>query len=135
MTQRVRWIALLGMFCLAALPSVAGDDVTLAGGFVWERDDGNHEGELKAIFTPEGEGAWSVKFHFDWEDGPHIYTGKCTGSLDGELSGSVQADGEREMNFTFSGSFEDGTFNGVSNFLTKEGEEKKAGTLMLAAAK
>ena len=134
MLHRVRWFALLGVFLLAALPSVAGDDVTLMGGFVWERDDGNHKGDLKAVFTPAGDGEWTVAFHFDWEDGPHVYTGICNGSLDGNLSGDVAADGGRDMKFTFSGSFEDGTFSGTHNFLTREGEERKAGTLTLAAA-
>jgi hypothetical protein len=134
MKDRVRWIALLGVFVLAALPSVAGDDVTMMGGYVWERDDGNHEGDLKAILSPAGDGQWDIAFHFDWEDGPHVYKGTCSGSLDGELSGDVTSDGDREMKFTFAGSFADGTFSGTHNFVTKEGEEKKAGTLTLAAA-
>ena len=46
MTQRIRWFALLGVFFLAAMPGFAGDDVTLVGGFVWERDDGKREGDL-----------------------------------------------------------------------------------------
>ena len=133
MTRRTRWIALLGVFFLAAMPSFAGDDVTLEGGFVWERDDGNQEGELKAILTPTAEGEWDVKFHFEWEDGPHIYTGTCSGSLDGELSGDITSDGEREMKFKFSGSFDDGTFTGTHNFVTKEGETKRAGTLTLGS--
>ncbi len=134
MTQRIRWIALLGVFFLAAMPGFAGDDdVTLEGDFVWEREDGDHGGDLKAILTPTGEGEWDIKFHFEWEDGPHIYTGKCSGSLDGDFSGSVQADGEREMNFTFSGSFEDGTFNGTHGFVTKEGGLKQAGKLTLGS--
>ena len=132
MTVRVRWFALLGVFLLAALPSVAGDDVTLEGGFVWEREDGNHEGDLKAVLTPAGDGEWDVSFYFDWEDGPHVYTGKCMGSLEGELTGNIKADGDREMNFTFAGAFEDGKFSGTHNFLSKEGEENKAGTLTLS---
>jgi hypothetical protein len=107
------------------------DDVMLEGGFVWEREDGNHEGDLTAILTPTEAGMWSVAFHFDWEDGPHVYTGTCSGSLDGDLSGDITSDGEREMKFTFSGAFEDGTFNGISNFVTEEGEVRKAGTLTL----
>lgn len=135
MTQRIRWIALLAAFLLTALPLIAGDEVTLEGGFVWERDDGNHDGELTAVLTPTGESEWDVAFHFDWEDGPHVYTGTCTGSLDGELSGNVTGDGERQMKFTFSGSFADGTFTGEHNFVTKEGEIKRAGTLTLSMAK
>ena len=132
MKQRILWTALMTIGFLVALPLVAGGDVTLQGGFVWENDDGNHEGDLKAIFTPSGEGEWNVSFHFDWEDGAHVYKGTCSGSLDGKLSGDVVSDGEREMNFKFSGSFENGSFSGVHNFVTKEGEVKRAGTLTLA---
>ena len=132
MTQRVRWFALLGALFLAAMPGFAGDDVTLEGEFVWERDDGNHEGELKATLTPTGDGEWSVAFHFDWEDGPHVYTGTCSGSLDGELTGDIVSDGEREMKFTFSGAFTDGTFSGTHGFVTDEGL-KHAGTLTLGS--
>jgi len=135
MTQRIRWIALLGVLFLAAMPGLAGDDVTLEGAFVWDREDGSREGDLKAIFTPTGDGEWSVAFHFDWEDGPHVYSGTCSGSLDGELSGDIVSDGEREMKFKFSGSFEDGTFSGTHNFVTDEGDLKRAGTLTLGKSK
>jgi hypothetical protein len=124
-------LALVGIALLAALPGLAADTVTLDGGFVWNSDDGKHEGDLKAILTPTGEGTWSVAFHFDWEDGPHVYTGTCTGALGGDLSGEVTSDGERKMQFTISGAFEGGTFNGTHNFVTKEGEAKPAGTLSL----
>ena len=134
MTQRIRWIALLGIFFLAAMPGLAGDDVTLEGGFVWEREDGNHEGDLKAILTPTGDGEWDVAFHFDWEDGPHVYTGTCAGSLEGKFSGDIVSDGDGDMIFKFSGSFEDGAFSGTHNFVTKEGELKKAGTLTLGSS-
>ena len=133
MMRKMRWLALLGMFALMTVPAAAGDDVTLEGGFVWEREDGNHEGDLKAILTPTGDGTWDVAFHFDWEDGPHVYSGTCSGSLDGELTGDIVSDGEREMNFTFEGSFEDGKFSGVHHFVTKEGETKRAGTLTLGS--
>lgn len=135
MTRRIRWIALLGVFFMAAMPSLAGDDVTLEGGFVWEREDGDREGDLKAVLTPTGDGEWDVSFHFEWEDSPRIFTGTCSGSLDGELSGDITSDGEREMKFEFSGSFEDGTFNGTHGFITKEGELKQAGKLTLGLPK
>ncbi len=134
MTQRIRWIALLGVFFLVAMPGFAGDDVTLEGGFVWERDDGNREGDLKAVLTATGDGEWDVSFHFEWEDGPHVYTGTCSGSLDGEFSGDITSDGDGEMKFKFNGAFEDGTFTGESNFVTKEGEIKRAGTLTLSSS-
>jgi len=134
MTQRIRWFALLGAFLLVAMPGFAGDDVTLQGGFVWEREDGNHEGDLKAVLTATGDGEWDVSFYFDWEDGSHVYTGTCSGSLEGEFSGDIKSDGEREMKFKFSGSFEDGMFNGTHNFVTEDGEVKKAGTLTLGSS-
>jgi len=134
MTQRIRLLALLGLFCLVAMPGFASDDVALAGGFVWERDDGNHEGDLNATLTPTGEGEWSVAFRFDWEDGPHVYTGSCSGSLEGDLSGDIVSDGDGEMKFKFSGSFADGKFTGTHGFVTDEGEFKNAGTLTLSAA-
>jgi hypothetical protein len=116
------------------MPGFAGDDVTLEGGFVWEREDGDHEGDLKATLTPTGDGEWTVAFDFDWEDGPHTYTGTCSGSLDGEFSGDIVSDGDGEMQFKFSGKFEDGKFSGTHNFVTKEGELKHAGTLTLGAS-
>ena len=135
MTQRVRLFALLAILALAAVPGFAADDVTLEGGFVWTRDDGNHEGDLKAVLTPSGDGEWTVEFHFDWEDGPHVYTGTCNGSLDGDFGGDIVADGERKMRFRFSGTFEDGTFNGTHGFVDDEGGLKDSGTLSLAATK
>ena len=134
MTQRFRWIALLGVFFLAAMPGFAGDDVSLEGGFVWEREEGNHDGNLKAILTPTGDGEWSVAFHFEWEDGPHVYTGTCAGSLEGDFSGDITSDGDGDMKFKFSGSFEDGKFSGTHNFVTEEGELRRAGTLTLGAS-
>ena len=134
MMQRIGWAALLAALVLIASPSFAADDVTLEGGFVWEREDGNQDGDLKAIFTPTGEGEWSVEFQFDWEDGPHVYKGNCSGSLDGELSGDVVSDGDREMKFKFSGTFEDGEFSGSHGFVTEEGELKPAGTFTLGSA-
>lgn len=133
MKLRIRWFALPAILVLTAMPIFAGDDVTLKGGFVWEREDGNHDGELTATLTPTSDGEWSIAFAFDWEDGPHVYTGTCSGSLDGGLSGDITSDGEREMKFKFSGSFEDGKFSGTHGFVTKEGEYKPAGTLTLGS--
>ena len=133
MKRSICWIIFLGAILLVAAPAVAGDEVTLEGTFVWEREEGNRDGPLKAVFTPSGDDAWSVSFHFDWEDGAHVYSGTCNGSLTGELSGDVVSDGGRSMSFKFEGSFEDGTFSGVHSFVTEEGEIKRAGTLTLAA--
>ncbi|MDH3626419.1 MAG: hypothetical protein OEV00_01520 [Acidobacteriota bacterium] len=133
MKHAVRFLALLGILALAFTPGFSGDDdVTLEGAFVWARDDGNHEGDLKAVLSPTGEGAWDISFYFDWDDGPHIYTGSCAGSLDGELSGDIVSDGDGDMNFKFSGAFTDGTFSGTHGFVD-DGEVKDAGTLTLSA--
>ena len=129
-----KFLTLVAALTLIAMPSIAEEtkEVTLEGGFVWERSDENIDGPLKAIFTATGEGSWDVAFHFDWEDGPHVYTGNCKGSMDGELSGNVTGDGERKSQFTFAGAFEDGTFSGVHHFISREGEERRAGTLTLS---
>ena len=135
MKRPTRWIALLGILFLAAVPGFAGDaDVTLEGGFVWERDDGDHEGDLKATLSPTGDGEWNVSFEFDWEDGPHVYTGTCAGSLEGDLSGDITGDGDRKPKFTFTGSFEDGKFNGTHKRVGRDGELKSTGTMTLGAS-
>jgi hypothetical protein len=134
MKKAVRSLAVAAILVLAVGICAAAEEITMKGGFVWEREDGNHDGDLTAVFTPAGDGQWKVAFHFDWEDGPHVYTGTCEGSLTGELSGTVQSDGEdNTMNFKFDGEFQDGTFTGTHAFVTKEGEIKDGGTLTLAA--
>lgn len=132
MTQRISLLGLALLLVMTAVPVLAADDVTLEGEFVWVRDDGNQDGALKAVLTPSGEGEWNVAFHFDWEDEPHIYTGTCSGSLDGELSGDIVSDGEREMNFKFTGKFEDGKFSGTHGFVDEDGSMKDGGTLTLS---
>jgi len=133
MTQRIRWIALLGIFILAAMPGFGADDVTLEGEFVWERDDGSEGGDLKATLTPTGDGEWDVSFEFEWEDGPHVYSGTCSGSLDGELSGEITGDSDRKPKFTFAGTFEDGKFNGTHKRIGRDGKLKATGTMTLGS--
>ena len=113
--------------------SSAADEVEMEGTYVWAREDGDRDGPIKAVFTPEGDGAWSVKFYFDWEDGPHVYSGTCEGSLtDGSLKGDIVSDGEREMKFKFMGAFEDGTFSGTHGFVQDSGELSESGTITFA---
>lgn len=114
--------------------SLASDDVVLGGSFVWNSDDGDHKGDLKAVFSPKGDGKddWSVSFYFQWEESPHIWSGTAKGSLsEGALEGEVESDGERKSTFRFSGSFENGVFNGKHSTLTQEGETRELGTLKL----
>ena len=70
---------------------------------VWQRSDGDHDGDVKAVFTETAKGQWDVAFHFEWEDGQHVYAGTATGSLTGgELRGRVENDNEeRKAAFRF----------------------------------
>ena len=133
MTGRTRLGWGLIVFLVAFGGILAAEGVTLKGSFVWERKDDNRNGDVTAVFTPTGDNQWDVSFHFDWEDGPHIYSGTATGDLSGgDLKGAVEGDSEdRKMSFRFTGSFKDGTFTGTHAFLDKEGELRPTGTLTL----
>jgi len=133
MTHAIRLLGLAVLLVLAVAPTFAGDDVTLEGSFIWAREDGERNGALRAVFTPTGKGEWDVAFHFDWEDAPRVFSGTCSGSLDGELAGNVVSDGERKMNFRFTGKFEDGTFSGTHGLVTDEGGIRDSGTLTLSS--
>lgn len=137
MKQFVRIALCVALLAVAFGPSFAEGDVTLEGEFVWTRDDGDRTGPLKAIFTPaEGKNEWTVAFHFDWEDGPHVYTGTAKGNLKkGGLSGDVMTDNEeRRGNFRFKGKFnKKGMFEGT-HVSVRDGEENPMGSLTLKAA-
>jgi len=125
----------VALLVVACAPSFAeGDEVTLTGQFVWERDDGNHSGDLKAVFTPTGKKTWNVSFYFEWEDGRHVYEGTAEGSLTkGELKGEVVNDNkERPGTFRFKGKFKDGVFEGRHGSV-RDGKENELGTLTLSA--
>jgi len=79
--------------------------VTLKGQFIWERSDG------------------------DWEGDKRVWTGSATGSLEtGDLEGEGIEERDRKRTFVFSGSFEDGVFTGEHGSL-RNGEMRKSGTL------
>jgi len=92
--------------------TVAAEEArTLTGEFFWTQRD--EQGDLKAVFTPSGEGTWDVSFHFNFRDKEHVYSGTAEGSLaDGELTGEVKNE-DKKRTFTFQGAFEDGTFRGT----------------------
>jgi len=118
------------VLCLVgALVTVQADESrTLTGSFVWER--GDTSGDLEAVFTPTGEDAWDVSFHFTFRSKPHTYSGSATGSLtEGELSGTVLNENKKRT-FTFEGSFEDGVFNGNHSEVGPE-RTMSTGTLTL----
>ena len=138
MKQLARFVLVVALFALAFGPSFAEEketDVTLNGQFVWARDDGDRTGDLKAVFTPTGENEWSVSFYFDWEDGPHVWSGTAKGSLtEGALKGEVNNDSEeRPQTFRFSGSFTDGLFEG-KHAGVRDDKENELGSLTLKAA-
>ena len=115
--------------------SLAGDEVTLQGQFVWNTTSGEEvTGDLKAIFTPTGEDAWDLAFHFEWEGEAKVYSGTVHGSLsEGALEGEVNDGGEGENRHTYRirGSFKDGEFAGVHTILSNEDGPRDLGTLTL----
>lgn len=119
--------------CLIALGgTLAGDEIKLEGGFVWHRPEGNLDGKLEAVFTSTGSDRWDVSFHFEWEDGPHVWSGTAQGNLNsGDLSGKVLSDGDHQAEFEFNGSFEGSTFNGTHAQVRKTGEPRATGTMSL----
>ena len=109
----------------------SGDEVTLAGEFLWNHM--NHTGDLDAVFTKTGDGAWGVEFRFVWEGELRVYRGTAEGSLtDGELRGSVVTDNpERPQTFFFAGRFQRGRFTGTHTALQASGGTHPTGTLTL----
>lgn len=104
-----------------------GDTTTMVGEYHW---NDRASGELKAIFTPAGDGQWTVDFHFDFRDEPHIYSGTAEGSLsEGGLKGTVKNENKKRT-FIFKGAFEDGQFSG-DHEETTEGRERRTGTMTL----
>lgn len=101
---------------------------TLAGDYNWEQ--GSHRGNLEAVFTPTGDGRWTVAFHFVFDGQSHTYEGTAEGSLeDGPLAGEVQTDRGRRR-FTFRGQSKDGSFTGTHAERFAD-EEERTGTLTL----
>lgn len=125
-------LALCVLF-LVVPAAMAADTRTLEGEFIWERDDKDIAGPLKAVFESTGEDMWNVSFHFTFEDKPHVYTGTAKGNLkDGELTGEVLSDGEEQHPYAFSGTFaEDGSFSGTHDYIDGE-EARETGKIALA---
>ncbi len=102
---------------------------TLIGAYHWER--GETKGELKAVFTPSGEGSWDVAFHFDFRGDAHTYTGEAKGSLtDGSLEGTVLNE-DKNRTFTFEGTVEEGKFEGTHAEVGGRRGSRQTGTLTL----
>jgi hypothetical protein len=127
--QALAALALL-ILCVVVPWALAAETQTLEGEFVWERDDEDIAGPLKAVFEPTGEAAWNVAFYFTFEDRSHVYTGTAEGSLtEGELKGEVTSDSDEPQSYRFSGSFAaDGSFEGT-HFYLGDGEARQTGTI------
>ena len=122
--------ALTVILMLSGASALAGETQVLTGSFVWNNE--NITGDLQAEFTQATEGTWTVAFHFEWEGKPRVFSGTAEGSLtDGLLRGEVQTE-NKENTFTFSGRFENGTFNGTHAAIGRDGKERDTGTLTLA---
>lgn len=121
------------LFVAAMLLPIGGDSQadesrTLTGEYVWTQRDASDP--IEAIFTPTGEGLWSVAFHFKFRGEPHVYEGQAEGSLtEGELKGEVRNE-NKQRTFTFKGTFEDGIFNGTHRETTR-GRQRSTGTITL----
>ncbi len=96
---------------LPAFGTVAGDQQTLTGMYVW---NSGRPSSLKAIFTASGEDRWDVAFHFRFRGNAEIFSGTATGDLsEGRLEGRVRnRNGSGSRTFTFNGEFDNGTFRG-----------------------
>lgn len=115
-------VVLLGCGASAA----ADPTITMVGEYVWNKGKPH---ALRAVFTPAGDGAWTVDFHFK-HYGKHTFSGTASGDpTAGDLEGRVNNPKE-SREFTFSGRTTEGTFRGEHAELRKKGP-RPTGTLTL----
>lgn len=120
-------LAATGTALLAGIAH-AGEAHTLTGEYI--AGEGDDSGDLEAVFTATGEGAWAVTFRFSFQGQPHTYHGTADGSLsEGSLEGRVENESGSRF-FSFWGEFEGGTFRG-SHAEIENGFEEPTGTLTL----
>ena len=120
-------VAAVLAFCLAGAAISQTAEETLLGSYFWKQS--NERGDLRAVFTPKGEGKYDVVFHFDFR-GPHTYTGTAEGSLkEGSLKGTVQNENKKRT-WNFAGTFTNGQFEGTHEEL-RDGDKIDSGTLTL----
>ena len=124
------------ILCACALASFAftapapDGDVTMNGSYLWTYNNGK-PGDLRAVFTPNGEGKFNVSFYFKFDGQNHTYTGTAEGSLDnGALKGSVTNENKRRT-FTFEGTCTNGKFEG-NHAETTKGRAGRTGTMKLS---
>jgi hypothetical protein len=122
-------LGVIGMSLALLAGSARGEDTrTVKGEYVWTK--GGESGELEAVFTPAGEDAWDVAFHFTFKGDAHVYSGTAQGALStGDLSGKVRNENKRRT-FTFAGQVEKGVFTGTHAEIKDDGQTDM-GTLTL----
>ena len=123
-------LALVALALVFAVPALASDaePQTLEGQYQWNRME--EPGDIKAVFTPTGDGQWEVSFYFEFREEDHIYSGTATGSLSaGDLTGEVMSDGENPRPFKFEGKVVDGVFEGTHG--TTGDDAQETGTMKL----
>ncbi len=123
------------MLLLAALLLTAAGQVSAADGEriltgMYTSGYQDRPASLRAIFTPDGEGRWTVVFHFSHAGRRHAYRGIAAGDLTGGvLSGRVENESGGRT-FTFRCEFRDGKFKG-HHYEIAGGREHRTGTLTL----
>jgi hypothetical protein len=106
----------------------AAEATTLTGEYAVE--PGEDTGPIEAVFTPSGEGAWTVEFYFTFQGQDYTFGGTAEGSLtEGTLSGFAENESRKRM-FTFIGEFTDGRFEGF-HAEVENGAEVPTGTMYL----
>ena len=115
---------------LATFAATPPEDLTLNGTYVWSSSP-NEPGDLRAVFTPAGEGKWTVNFYFHFSGRDRIYTGTAEGDLsNGNLKGEVKNE-EKKRTFTFEGTTKNGDFSGQHAEVGGRYGSRKTGTLEL----
>jgi hypothetical protein len=128
MKKTALFLAALALLMTFGGTATAEETTTLTGEYQWNHRD--NSGDLKAEFTSTGDGTWDVSFFFKFRGEAHVYSGTAEGSLSsGKLSGTVKNEGKRRT-FTFTGSFQDGTFSGT-HAEVEDGKPFDTGTLTL----
>lgn len=108
-----------------------GPKTKLQGEYLYLNEmDKTELGNLEAVFTPDGENRWTVRFFVMYGDQLGDYEGTAQGSLtDGPLSGEVRGDFVGQS-FEFRGAFEQGVFRGTHRSVTAK-TATDTGTLIL----
>ena len=110
--------------------TLSADTRTFTGSYIAGDSEYPDRGNLRAVFSPTGEGVWDVVFDFDFQGEDYTFTGIAEGSLDAGLRfGTVQNESGHRT-FVFRGEFTDGVFHGTHAEM-EHGGETPTGTMLL----